>query len=99
VDDVIPANVADPIRLTCMAGALVLLVASCYAVKVSHWPDQRVRFGLFAAFAAIQTTSHLENLDLPAPWRLGALPVLVALAIWSTMKYVRRELGERRHGR
>lgn len=98
VDPIIPADVADVLRLTSMAGALVLLVASCYAALVSRYVDQRVRFGLFAILPVLLTAGHLGNLARPAPWRLGILPVLVALAIWSTITYVRRELGERRDG-
>jgi len=99
VDPIIPAWCADQLRLLSMAGALVLIVASCYAVLVSEHSDQRVRFGIFALFAVMLTAGHLGGLGLPGPWRLAVLPVVVAAAIWSTIKYVRRELGERRHGR
>lgn len=99
VDDVIPAEAADVLRLASMAGALALLVAACYASYVSEYWDQRVRFALFAILPVLLTAGHLGNLAKPAPWRLAVLPVLVALAIWSTITYVRRELGERRHGR
>jgi len=99
VDRIIPAGLADVLRFVSMAGALLLIVAACYAVLISHYSDQRVRFGLFAAFAVMLTAGNLGNLGQAAVWRLGILPVLVAAAVWSTMKYVRRELGERRRGR
>lgn len=99
VDPIIPYQVADPLRLASMAGSLVLLVASCYAAFVSEHLDQRVRFGIFAILPVMLTAGHLPNLGLPGPWRLAVLPIVVALAIWSTITYVRRELGERRGGR
>lgn len=99
VDRIIPAGLADALRALSMLGSLVLLVAACYAIVVSHYADQRVRFGLFAMFSVLLTAGNLGNLGQAAVWRLGVLPVLVALAVWSTVKYVRRELGERRHER
>ena len=99
VDPVIPAEVADVLRILSVLGSLTLLVAACYAMVVSHYRDQRVRFGLFAAFAVMLTAGSLVSFGRDAAWRLGVLPVLVALAVWSTVAYVRRELGERRHGR
>jgi len=99
VDPIIPAEVADVLRVLSMLGSLTLLVAACYAMVVSRYRDQRVRFGLFAAFSVMLTAGSLVNLGQAAAWRLGVLPVLVALAVWSTIAYVRRELGERRHGR
>lgn len=99
VDPIIPAPAADVIRLVSGVLALVLLVAACYAVRVSHHVDQRVRFGLFALFAVLLTTGHLAGIGNAAPWRLPVLTIGVALAVWSTIKYVRRELEERRHGR
>jgi hypothetical protein len=99
VDPIIPAGVADVLRVISMLGALVLIVAACYAVRISSYSDQRVRFGIFALFAVMLTAGHLGSLAQPAPWRLAVLPLVVAAAIWSTIKYVRRELGERRHGR
>jgi hypothetical protein len=98
VDRIIPAGVADAFRFVSIIGSLVLLVAACYAVAVSRYSDQRVRFGLFAVFSVMLTAGTLDGLGHPAVWRLGILPPLVALAVWSTVRYVRRELGERRHG-
>ncbi len=96
VDRIIPAPIADVLRAVSMIGALVLIVGACYAIRVSEHADQRVRFGLFAAFAVMLTAGNLGNLGQAAVWRLGVLPALVALAVWSTIKYVRRELGSRR---
>ena len=99
VDRIIPAGLADVLRYASMVGSLVLLVAACYAVLISTHADQRVRFGLFGLFSVLLTAGTLGNLGQAAAWRLGVLPMLVALAVWSTVTYVRRELGERRHGR
>lgn len=95
----IPPEVSDPIRWASAGASLVLVVAACYAVVVSHYLDQRVRFGLFAVFGVLLTTGHLTALGMPGSWRLPVLLAAVALAVWSTITYVRRELGERRHGR
>jgi len=99
VDDVIPAGVADVLRLGSMVGSLVLLVCACYAAIFSPHGDQRVRFGIFAVLPFLLTAGHLERLAQPGPWRLAVLPALVVAAIWSTLKYVRREIGDRRRDR
>lgn len=90
---------ADVIRWASAGLSLLLVLAACYAALLSRYPDQRVRFGLFAVFGVLLTTGHLAALGLPGSWRLPALLVAVALAVWSTVVFARRELGERRHGR
>ncbi len=94
----IPPEVADPVRLTSGVLSIVLIFAACYAVLLSVHLDQRVRFGLFAAFGFIHVSSHLTRYGQGATWYLPGIAVLVALAVWSTIKYVRRELAARARG-
>jgi hypothetical protein len=88
--------VADLVRWVNALGALALIAAACFAVRWSEHADQRIRFALFAAFGALLTTGHLAALGMPGSYRLPVLTATVALAVWSTIKYVMRERGEHR---
>ncbi len=94
----IPPEVSDPIRVVAAVLAVLLIVAAAYAVVVSFHMDQRVRFGLFAAFGFLQVSGHLAAWGRDGPWRLPVLAALVAAALWSTIIYVRRELKARARG-
>jgi len=92
---VIPAGLADAIRYADAVLALALMVTSGWsAVLADHW-DQRVRFGLFAAFAFTLTGGHLSALGREGTWYLVILVVIVVVALVSTVAYIRRELRER----
>lgn len=90
----IPVLLADALRWLLAVGALVLVVSAAYAMRYSEHGDQRVRFGLFALFAVLLTRGSIVSLGRPASdssvWALPLLVVAVALAVWSTIKYVRR---------
>jgi hypothetical protein len=92
---VIPAQLADVIRYADAVLSLGLIVmAGWAAVLAEHW-DQRVRFGIFAAFGFLLTSGHLNTLGQEGSWRLALLIVIVTAALWSTSVHVRREVRER----
>lgn len=92
----IPAWLADVIRYTDVSLCLALMVACGWAIALGdHW-DQRVRFGIFGAFAFTLTGGHLSTLGHAGTWRLAALVPIVLVALVSSIAYVRRELRERR---
>lgn len=92
----IPAVAADVVRYADVGLCLALLGACGFAAALAdHW-DQRVRFGIFGAFGALLTAGHLSALGRDGSWRLALLVPVVALAMISTVAYVRRELRERR---
>jgi hypothetical protein len=92
---VIPASLADPLRYL-DAGLALLLVAACgRAIALSRYWDQRVRFGIFAAFGFLLTGGHLNTLGREGSWYLAALIVVVLVALVSTAATIRRELRER----
>jgi hypothetical protein len=93
---VIPAGLADAIRYVDGALAMLLFIACGWAIMISeHW-DQRTRFGIFAGFSFALTGGHLTALGRPGTWWLVVLVVIVAVALASTIAYIRRELRERR---
>jgi hypothetical protein len=92
---VIPAGLADAIRYVDALLCLGLIVMACWAAVLSEHLDQRVRFGIFAAFGFLLTGGHLNTLGKEGTWRLGLLVIIVAVALWSTAMHVRREVRER----
>lgn len=90
---------ADPLRLINAVGSVAWLFTSMYAVVVSHHLDARIRHGFGALIGFVLAYGHLSSLGRPAAWPLLVLVVIVPAMIWSTVVYVRRELGERRRGR
>jgi phosphotransferase system glucose/maltose/N-acetylglucosamine-specific IIC component len=92
---VIGPDLADGIRLANGVGALILVALCAVAVPLADTWDQRLRFGVFAGFAALLTASHLSALGRSSSWILPALSVIVYAAVISTVAYVIRERRER----
>lgn len=91
----IPAGLADAIRYVDAGLCLALIVASGWSVVLAeHW-DQRVRFGIFAAFGFLLTGGHLNTLGREGTWRLALLVVVVGVALAATSTNIWRELRER----
>jgi hypothetical protein len=92
---VIPSGLADAIRYVDAVLCLALIVVSGWSAVLSeHW-DQRVRFGIFAAFGFLLTGGHLNTLGRVGSWRLALLVIIVAAALASTTTHIWRELRER----
>jgi hypothetical protein len=82
---------SDVLRWLLITGALVLVISAAFAIRYAEHGDQRIRFGLFALFSVLLTRGSILRLGEPAsPWALPLLVAAVALAVWSTIKYVRR---------
>lgn len=91
----IPPELADVLRYVDAGLALLLIVASGWSVVLAeHW-DQRVLFGIFAAFGFLLTGGHLSTLGQASSWRLAVLIIVVAVALASTIANIRRELRDR----
>lgn len=88
-------ELADVFRYVDAGLALLLMVASGWAIALSHFWDQRVRFGIFAAFAFVLTGGHLNTLGREGTWYLVGLIAIVAVALVSTAATIRRELRDR----
>jgi hypothetical protein len=86
--------IGDVMRLGSAALALGLVLSAAAAVILSGHVDQRIRFGLFGAFGVVLVGGHLAQLGRAWTWRLPMIAVIVALALISTVIYVRREWRE-----
>lgn len=82
----------DALRFANAFLALALVMACVWAIFVSGYWDQRVRFGLFAAFGVLLAGGHLSSLTEPFNWRLPTLTLVVLAALVSTLLFVRRGL-------
>lgn len=86
--------IADALRWVLIGGSLTLVVSTAYAVRYSEHPDQRVRFGIIGAFGVLLTRGSILSLGQSASdssvWALPLFALVVALAVWSTIKYVVR---------
>jgi predicted membrane protein len=83
--------VGDVIRVANAVFACALIFACAFAITVSRYPDQRVRFGILALFGVLLTSGHLSSLGTAWSWRLPVLFPVVVAALISTVIYVRRE--------
>jgi hypothetical protein len=91
---VIDPVIADTFRWVLIVGSLALVVSTAYAVRYSEHADQRVRFGIIGAFGVLLTRGSVVALGQAAAdssvWALPLFALVVALAVWSTIKYVVR---------
>lgn len=90
--------VGDVVRWVDVGLSLALVFTCAWSAWIAdHW-DHKVRFVIFAAFGALLTSGHLATLGRAWSWRLPALVPVVALALVTTLIFVRRELRARRDG-